>query len=128
MLVIKYMHMTFAIVTVVGFVVRGVWMIRNSPRLQKRWVKIVPHINDTLLLVTAIVLAVGVGQYPVSHDWLTVKVVALLIYIFLGTVALKRGRTMAMRVSAWIGALATVLFIFSVAFTRTPAGVFAYLG
>ena len=61
---IKHLHMTFARLSIIGFVLRGVWMMRDSPMLGRRLVRILPHIIDTLLLVTAIALAVMIAQYP----------------------------------------------------------------
>ena len=60
--------------------------------LQQRWVKIVPHVVDTLLLVSALTLVFWSDQYPFEQPWLTAKVLALIVYIALGTIALKRGK------------------------------------
>jgi uncharacterized membrane protein SirB2 len=97
-----------------------VWMIRDSAMLQRRWVKWVPHVNDTLLLATALVLAWMLGQYPFVHGWLTAKVVALAGYILLGTVALKPGRPKDARIAAWVAAQIVFLYIVGVAYTRNP--------
>ncbi|MFP5393767.1 MAG: SirB2 family protein [Gammaproteobacteria bacterium] len=117
---LKHMHMGFAGLSGLLFLVRGVWMLRASPMLQQRWVRIAPHIIDTLLLTTAIVLAVWSSQYPFVQAWLTAKVVALVIYIGLGTVALKRGRSPGVRAAAFAGALLTFLYIVSVAVSKQP--------
>ncbi len=95
-------------------------MLIDSPRLQAKWAKVVPHINDTVLLVTAIALAVLIGQSPHSHGWLAAKVFGLLLYIVLGTIALKRGRTKSIRTAAFVASLATVAYIVAVAVTRDP--------
>ncbi len=76
-------------------------MMQSSQRLQSIWVKIIPHINDTVLLVSAIILVVLSLQYPITTAWINAKIIALLIYIILGTIALKRGKTMRIRVIAW---------------------------
>ena len=60
--------------------------------LQQRWVKIVPHVVDTLLLVSALTLVFGSDQYPFEQPWLTAKVLALIVYIALGTIELKGGQ------------------------------------
>jgi uncharacterized membrane protein SirB2 len=103
-----------------GFVARGVWMIRDSAMLERRWVKILPHVNDTLLLVAAVALAWMLRQYPYVHGWLTAKVVALAGYILLGMVALRPGRPRAVRVAAWVAAQILFLYIVAVAYTRNP--------
>lgn len=86
-------------------------------------VRIAPHVNDTLLLGAAIGLAVISQQYPLTHDWLTVKVVALIAYIVLGVFSF-RGNSKTVRVVCFAAALLTFAFMVSVAFTRHPTGFF----
>lgn len=119
-LLIKHIHMTCAALSGSLFFVRGIWMLRDSALLQRRWVKIVPHLIDTLLLASAITLAVWSRQYPLAQSWLTAKVVGLVIYIALGTIALKRGKTKPVRLAAFIAALAVFAYIVKVAVTRHP--------
>ena len=95
-------------------------MINDSAMLRRRWIKIVPHVIDTVLLASAIVLAAIVQQYPFVHGWLTAKVIGLVVYIGLGTVALKRGRTRGVRIAAWLAAQAVFFYIVAVAITRQP--------
>ena len=121
---LKHLHVTFVVLSGLLFLVRGIWMLRASPRLQQRWVRIVPHVVDTLLLASAIGLAVWSHQYPGQMPWLTAKVVALVAYIVLGTVALKRGRTEGARTAAFAGALACFAYIVSVAVTKNPLVLF----
>ena len=117
-LVVKYLHITFAVISGSFFLLRGIWMLLDSSMLQQRWVKVVPHVVDTLLLTTALVMVFWSGQYPFVQAWLTAKVVALIVYIGLGTMALKRGRTKAARVGALLAALAVFAYIVAVALTR----------
>ena len=97
---IKQLHLTTIALTLALFILRGAWMMAGSPRLQARWVRIVPHINDTLLLASGIGLAVLMQQYPLVHGWLTAKFLALILYIVLGTIALKRGKSRGRRITA----------------------------
>lgn len=85
---LKYLHMCFAGLSGGFFLVRGAWMLAGSPLLQRRWVRTVPHLIDTALLSTAVALAVWSSQYPLAQTWLTAKVLALISYIVLGTIAL----------------------------------------
>ena len=117
---IKNLHLATIALTLALFVLRGAWMMADSPRLQARWVRIVPHVNDTLLLTSGIVLAVLVQQYPLVHGWLTAKFFALIAYILLGTIALKRGKTKAQRVAAWIAALLVFGYMVAVAMAHDP--------
>lgn len=123
----KHLHMTFALLTLISFFVRGIWMLLGkSSMLQKRWVKIAPHIIDTVLLVSAVVLAVLMSYSPTAHPWLMAKIVALLLYIGLGLVAFKHSRP-AVRLTAWLAALAVFFYIVSVAFSKDPMGFLVHL-
>ncbi|MBI3431944.1 MAG: SirB2 family protein [Hydrogenophilales bacterium] len=117
---LKHFHLTTVAITLTLFVLRGVWMMADSPRLQARWVRIVPHVNDTLLLISGFGLAIMLGQYPLVNGWLTAKLVALIVYIVLGTVALKRGKTKRTRIAAWIAALLVLGYIVAVAVAHDP--------
>ena len=118
--IVKAAHVGCVAISYALFVLRGVWMMRESASLQKRWVKVVPHIIDTVLLASAIVLAVMSRQYPLVDGWLTAKVAGLLVYIVLGTLALKRGKTRAVRITAWCAAQAVFIYVVAVALTRRP--------
>lgn len=122
---LKHLHMTCVILSLAGFLLRGWWMYRGSPLLSTRLVRTVPHVVDTVLLATAITLAVMIEQYPLQASWVTAKVAGLLGYIVLGTIALKRGRTMRIRLSAFAAAVVVFSWIVSVAFSKNPAGWFA---
>jgi uncharacterized membrane protein SirB2 len=115
---LKHFHMSCAALSGSLFLLRGVWMLRASPLLQAKWVRIAPHIVDTLLLASAIGLATWSQQYPGQQPWLTAKVGALLGYIVLGSIALKRGRTRGQRLAAFAGALALFAYIVLVATTK----------
>lgn len=121
----KFVHQFCALASVSLFVMRGVWMLRNSPELARRWVKILPHAVDTLLLASAVALTLMARQFPLTHAWLTAKLLALLVYIALGLVALRYGRTKGVRAAAWIGALVVFFYIVSVALRHDPLGFFA---
>jgi uncharacterized membrane protein SirB2 len=116
--IFKLIHIGTVYITFGLFVARGIWMLLDSPRLQDRWVKIVPHLNDTLLLTAAIGMLVTARLNPLVHPWLLVKISGLLLYIWLGTMALKRGKTKGRRTLYFIAALATLGYIIAVAVTK----------
>jgi uncharacterized membrane protein SirB2 len=95
-------------------------MIAESPRLAARWTRVVPHVVDTVLLASAVALAWRLQQAPFVDGWLTAKVIGVVVYIALGVVALRRGRTKAQRVGAWLAAQAVFWYIVAVALTRQP--------
>ena len=115
---LKAIHIASVLISISGFMLRGIWMMLDSPRLQQRWVKIVPHVNDTILLATGITLAISIQQYPFVHGWLTAKVVALLAYIGLGMVALRFGKTKQQKIIAWVVALLVFAYMLGVARTH----------
>ncbi len=115
---LKTIHVASVILSITGYVIRGIWMIIESPWLQKKWVKVAPHIIDTMLLASAIALAVQIQQYPFVHGWLTAKVLALVAYIVVGAIGLKYGRTKKIRIAAWLAAMGIFLYIVSVALTH----------
>jgi len=117
---LKYLHMGLAGLSGGFFLVRGTWMLTGSPLLQQRWVRTLPHIVDTALLSSAVVLAAWSSQYPFVQAWLTAKVLALAVYIVLGTVALKRGRTRRVRGVAYFAALLVFIYIAGVAMSKDP--------
>ena len=117
---LKQLHLATIAITLALFILRGIWMMADSPRLQARWVRIVPHLNDTLLLASGIALAFALGLSPFDHSWLAAKLVALLVYIGLGTVALKRGKTRAQRIAAWVAALLVFGYMAAVAVAHNP--------
>lgn len=119
---IKHLHVLLAVVSLAGFLLRGVWMLTGSGMLEKKVVRVLPHIVDTLLLASAIALVVISAQYPFVADWVTSKVIGLVAYIALGMIALRRGRTKGVRVVAFVGALAVFGWIASVAVSKTPTG------
>ncbi|QSN60235.1 SirB2 family protein [Caballeronia sp. M1242] len=118
---LRALHMTCAGLSIAGFVVRWIWMLTDSRLLTARASKIVPHIVDTLLLASAIALVAIIGFGP-NAAWLGAKIAGLVVYIVLGTFALKRGRTKGAR--AVFGVLAIIVFAFiaSVARTHDPLG------
>ncbi len=92
--------------------------MKDSPRLQQRWVRTIPHINDTILLGAGIMLAINIQQYPFVHGWLTAKILALLTYIGLGMLTIGHGRNKPQRIVTWLAAILVFAYIIAVARTR----------
>jgi uncharacterized membrane protein SirB2 len=119
-LAVKYVHVAAVAASFALFFLRGLWMMLDSPRPAARWVRIVPHINDTVLLAAGVWLAFALREAPGASPWLTAKLIALAVYIGLGMLALRPGRPKAVRVAAWLAALAVFGYIAAVAVTRSP--------
>jgi uncharacterized membrane protein SirB2 len=121
---VKPLHLATAVLSIGGFVLRGLWMLRGSPLLRHRLTRILPHVNDTLLFGAGLWLLFTTAQYPTQQPWLAAKLTALVVYILLGMVALKRGRTPAIRATAFVAALAVFGYMVAVALTRSPLPFF----
>jgi uncharacterized membrane protein SirB2 len=126
-LLVKWVHVGAATLSIAGFVARGALMRAGSPLLEARLARVAPHVVDTLLLASAIWLAWRLGAYPFVHGWLTAKLLGLVVYVVLGSLALKRGRSRRVRAAALAAALATFGYIVSVAVTRDPRGALSWL-
>jgi len=123
-LALKHLHVTCVVLSGLGFSLRGYWMLIGSARLHSRPARILPHVIDSTLLGSALTMAWLSGQYPFVQPWLTAKFFGLLAYIVLGAIALKRGRTPAIRARALVAALLAYGYIVSVALTRQPLPFF----
>ena len=117
---VKYTHLTTIVLSVVLFLLRFVLNTMQSVTLQKKWLKVVPHIVDTLLLVSAATLCVMLKQYPFVDAWVTEKLIALVMYVFMVTLALKLGHTGFMRGIGLIGALSWIAYAGMVAVSKQP--------
>ena len=122
---LKYLHVGCVVLSGAGFLLRGAWMVTDNPLLRHPLTRRLPHVVDTLLLASAIALAVMLRQYPFAAPWVTAKVLGLLAYIVLGVIALRRGPNLAVRGVALAGAVLTYAWIVSVALTKNPYGYFA---
>lgn len=126
-LAVKHLHLLCVALSGAGFFWRGLLMMRGSHWLSLGWVRVVPHINDAVLLTAGISLVVMSERYPFVDAWLTAKLFGLILYIILGSLALKAGRTRRVRALAWLAALVVFGWMVSVAMLRQPAGFFAVL-
>ena len=121
---IKIIHIISIILSYILFSLRGIWMIKGSPLLKLRWVKILPHVIDTILLVSAIALVAMIQQYQVFNIWISAKIGALLLYILLGMVAFRFGQTQKIKTISWILAQIVFFYIVLVALTKNPTLIF----
>lgn len=116
---VKHLHLTLVAVSIILLVIRFFWMVRESDNLNKKWVKILPHVVDTGLLLSAAALCVIISQYPFVNLWLTEKFIAVIAYIVMGVMCFK-GRTKTLRFVAFAGAFGWLALIGRLAITKTP--------
>lgn len=122
--ILKSIHISCAVLSISGFILRGIWMMNASALLRHPLTRRLPHIIDTLLLISALIMAYLSSQYPMQQPWLTAKVLALLVYIGLGMVALRLGKTQRIRLLAWMAAVLVFVYIVLVAITRNTTPFF----
>jgi len=117
-MIIKLIHISCAFLSISGFVGRSILKFTAPMQLQQRWLKITPHLIDSTLLITAIMLVVQTHQYPFVTPWVTAKVLALFVYIGFGLLTLRFARTRTQLMTGFIGACLSFSYIMAVAFTR----------
>lgn len=115
-----HIHMTLAVLSICLFTLRFIWTLANSTKLQAKWVKITPHIIDTLLLIVGVVMAVQYSINPLEQLWLGEKLLAVFAYIFTGYFTLKLARNKPMQIIGYLGAMGWVMLIVRLAMTREP--------
>ena len=118
-LAVRHLHITFVTLSICLFILRGGLQLTGVDWRRWRWLRILPHLNDTLLLIAAIALALMSHQYPFVQPWLTAKVLGLCGYIILGSLALRQNLSAERRTACFAGALLAVAYIVGVAITRS---------
>jgi Uncharacterized protein conserved in bacteria len=122
-LLVKHLHVTAAVLSILFFIVRSYWSVTGNALLKTKFVKIAPHVIDTVLLTCAIILAAMLGA-AANQPWVLTKIVLLIAYIGVGTIAIKRGRTPRTRAIAAIVAVLIFFYIVGVAINHHPASWF----
>ncbi|WP_230408163.1 SirB2 family protein [Undibacterium baiyunense] len=115
---LKHLHLTCITLSLILFVTRFYWRKQNPSMLQKKWVKILPHTIDTILLASAIGMAIIASINPLEQTWLAAKILALLAYIFAGTFAIKRASNPQVQNLSFVLALTCFAYILMVAFSK----------
>lgn len=119
---LKQIHVFSVLLSFTLFLSRGAWVLTGRALPRNPLLRALPHTVDTVLLGSALWLTTIIQQYPFRDAWLTVKVVLLVTYIVLGSLALRRAPTRAGRAIAFFAAVVTFLFLYSVARYRHPLG------
>ena len=122
---VKLVHQSAVTLSIAGFVVRGAASLAGARWVGSRVAKTLPHLVDSVLLISALTLAWMLQLTPDKAPWLLAKIAGLVLYVALGVIALRPGRSIAVRTAAWFGALAVVAWIASVAITKSPLGFLA---
>jgi len=116
----KHLHLTAVGLSILFFIFRFIWIQLDANALSKKWVKILPHIIDTVLLGSAVWLCIILSQYPFVNAWLTFKVIGVILYIVFGLFALKKAKTTLSKWAFFIAAIGVLMATAMVAVTKQP--------
>ena len=119
MLSVKTVHLICVVLTLVLFLLRARWALRGSGMLQKPWVRIAPHVIDTVLLLSGVLMAWSLyGAYFYTQAWLMAKLLAVLLYIVFGSLAIKRARTRTLKIFSLVLSCFIFLYIVTLALNK----------
>jgi uncharacterized membrane protein SirB2 len=124
---LKTIHIFCAALSVSGYVLRGLWMLLESPMLNQRVTRVLPHTIDAVFLGSGLWLAILLRYSPHQHPWFAAKLLGILAYVLLGMVALRRGRTKRVRLAAWLASLVCFAYVVGAAYTKSIFSWFAFL-
>jgi uncharacterized membrane protein SirB2 len=122
---IKSVHVATVIASGLLFALRGLLVQAGRPR----WalgapVRYLSYAIDTTLLTAAMMLLTILPGALFANGWLAAKVALLVVYIVLGALALKRGKTPRQRLTCYVAGLAVFAFMYTIARAHHPGGVF----
>ena len=120
---IKALHVLLALTSGSLFLGRGLGVLLGSTMPMARWVRITSIVIDSALLAMALLLLTILQLNPFATPWLAVKLLWLVAYVVLGVFALRRARSTAGRLAAYVAALFCFLMMFSIAHRHDPAGM-----
>jgi len=121
-LALRSFHETCVALSVAGFALRGAAGLADARWVRGRLARSLPHVVDTALLTSALMLVTMLRINPFATPWLLAKITGLVAYIGLGVLALRPTAGERVRAAAWVAALVVAGWIVSVAFTKTPWG------
>lgn len=138
---LKLIHISAVAISGTGFAARGLGALRGAAWVRSRAARTLPHLVDTVLLLSALGMLWSIRLSPWALPWLRAKIIGLVCYIGLGIVALRllrsrashlsyadraagtgSARSIALPLVAWLLALLVFGYIVSVALTKNPLG------
>jgi uncharacterized membrane protein SirB2 len=123
---IKTVHIVCVVLSGTLFALRGGLMLAGSPLANVAALRHLSYLIDTTLLTAALMLVSMLHVYPLVSGWLTLKIALIVLYIGLGSIALRRGRELRTRRIAFVAALMVYAFVATIARAHHPLGFLAY--
>lgn len=124
---LKLIHQCAVVLSVTGFFLRGAASFAGANWVRGSAARTLPHVVDTVLLLSALMMVWMLRLAPTDAPWLMAKTVGLVVYVCLGVLALRPSLSLRVRSAAWVAALVTVAWIVSVALTKSPMGILGAL-
>ena len=122
---IKWAHIAAVLASGSLFLLRGLLLQTGQARLAMNApVRYLSYSIDTVLLTAALMLLTMLPHAMFANGWLMLKLVLLVVYVVLGTFALKRARTPPVRLACYLLALSVFGFMLTVARGHHPLGLF----
>lgn len=115
---LKHLHICCVILSFSFFVTRFYWRLNEPEKLQQKWVKVMPHLVDTILLSSALAMLWVAQLNPLDHFWLLGKIFMLINYIVCGSIALKYSPSRQGQILAFCGALFSFVMIIGLAINK----------
>ena len=126
-LFVKQIHMSLALISITGFMLRWFWRMIQSPLAMTRAARVVPHVVDTLFLATAVMLGATAWGNGLSAVWFGAKITGLVLYILLGMAAMHSAPSVRRSVPAFMAAVLVFTWVVTVAVTKSPLGFLRHL-
>lgn len=111
-------HQISVFLSIIGFFARGLGHIFEMSWINGKAAKVLPHIIDTALLISALTL-LALGPWGVSDHWIQIKIAGLVLYILLGLMAFRFAKTRLQKALYWMLALAVIFYLVAVSKTHS---------
>ncbi|KFN42236.1 hypothetical protein N790_02905 [Arenimonas malthae CC-JY-1] len=120
---IKMVHIAAVLASGGLFALRGALVLGGVKWAMAAPLRYLSYTIDTVLLTAALMLLTALKLNPFVVPWLSVKLGLLVVYVVLGSLALKRARSQRSRALFYAAALATFAFMYFVARAHHPLGL-----
>src|SRR5699024_490333 len=118
----KHLHTSFAALSIIFFIIRAYWSVLELDCLQNTFVRVAPHIIDTLFLLSGLAMAFTIGF---NHPWIIANIIGLIAYIYVSIFAIRRGRTPQIRLLSATIALLIYCYIVITVLNKSVLSFFA---
>ena len=119
---VRAVHIGVVLASGALFALRGAGALSGAHWPLAGTVRYLSYGIDTTLLSAGLMLVAMLPAAMFANHWLTAKLLLLVLYVALGSFALKRGRTARVRASCFAAALLVYACMLSIARAHHPLG------